>query len=53
MKKFVPESLEEILEGVGDKYAERKWGIPDEDVKWERKFQKATTKDKIVYDHDK
>jgi hypothetical protein len=30
MKKLVAESLEELLEGVADKYAERKWGIPDE-----------------------
>ena len=52
MKKLVSECLEEILEGVGDKYAERKWGIPDEESQWKRKFHRATSKDKIVYDDD-
>jgi hypothetical protein len=43
MKKLVYESLEELLEGVGDKYAERRWGIPDEESRFEAEFSTKTS----------
>jgi len=42
-KKFVAESVDEILEGVGDKYAERTWGIPDEEDRFESKLSRRNS----------
>jgi len=49
MKKYklVPESLEEILEGVADKYAEKHWGIRDEEEEFNRKYNQANIGEKI------
>lgn len=44
-----------LIEGVADKYAEREFHIPDEDTKFEKKYNtqniEATQKDKIVYEY--
>lgn len=48
--KLVPESLKELQEGIGDKYAERKWGIPDEERDWDKTYYKTQiNKDKIIF----